>query len=129
MTESLGGQLVSKLDASVSAVISSQGDVDKMNKKMKEIKQLSIPVVAEGESVRVVFHCAGSSSHPHVSLTLCLGFLDACKEGKPAQLVKTYKISDWGNDLEKAFTDVVDAKKPMKSAAVRAAEARDGMSF
>lgn len=38
-----------------------------------------------------------------------------------------YKISDWGRDLEKMFTDIVDGKRgPLKSAAVLAAEARAG---
>ena len=40
--------MVYKLDAAVSAVISSKEDVDKMGKKMKEIKSLNIPVFAEG---------------------------------------------------------------------------------
>ncbi|XP_067939303.1 poly [ADP-ribose] polymerase 1-like [Watersipora subatra] len=104
LISSMGGKMVYKLDSSVSAVISTKEDVDKMGKKMKEIKDLDIPVLAEG-------------------------FLEACKEGSPAELVKAYKISDWGKGLEKAFTSVVDAKRPLKSAAVRAAEARAESQF
>ena len=48
MVSSLSGGISSKLDSSVSAVISSKSDVDKMGKKMKEIKELNIPVVSEG---------------------------------------------------------------------------------
>ena len=48
MVSSLSGSISSKLDSSVSAVISSKSDVDKMGKKMKEIKELNIPVVSEG---------------------------------------------------------------------------------
>lgn len=48
MISSLGGKLVSKLDDSVTAVISSKADVEKMNKKMAEVKALDIPVLAEG---------------------------------------------------------------------------------
>ncbi|KAF6039664.1 PARP1 [Bugula neritina] len=75
-----------------------------MNKKMAEVKALDIPVLAEG-------------------------FLEACKDGKPIELAKTYKLSDWGKPFEKCFTDVVDSKKSTKSAAVRAAEARAEKEF
>ncbi|KAF6035109.1 PARP1 [Bugula neritina] len=104
LISSLGGKLVSKLDDSVTAVISSKADVEKMNKKMAEVKALDIPVLAEG-------------------------FLEACKDGKPIELAKTYKLSDWGKLFEKCFTDVVDSKKSTKSAAVRAAEARAEKEF
>lgn len=51
MVTSLSGTMSTKLDKTVSVVISTKQEVDKMAKKMKEIKQLNIPVVSEGNKI------------------------------------------------------------------------------
>lgn len=101
----LNGTVVSKLDASVSIVISSKREVEKMNKKMKEARDLDIPVLSEG-------------------------FIAACRESKPAEIYESYKLSTyWGRSLDDRFSSVASSAKShssLKSAAVRAAEARAG---
>ncbi|KAF6202111.1 hypothetical protein GE061_004509 [Apolygus lucorum] len=69
----LGGKLESKLNKDVAAVISTESQVEKMNDKMEEVKDLDIQVVPES-------------------------FIDACQDGNAIDKIKELSISPWGSD-------------------------------
>lgn len=74
--ESLGGKLVSTLHEKIAFVISSEDEVEKLNKRMQQVKSFHIQVVDES-------------------------FLDEVAGLSPEKVVeriKSSEISDWGND-------------------------------
>lgn len=74
--EKMGGKLVTKLQERIAVVISNEAEVEKMNKRMSEVEELDIQVVAEE-------------------------FLDAIAKGSPMdtmEKIKTMSICDWGSD-------------------------------
>lgn len=74
--ESMGGRLVTTLQPMIAVVISTPEEVEKMGKRMRDVKKLNIQVVPES-------------------------FLDAIANGTPADTVESIKsmaISEWGSD-------------------------------
>ncbi|XP_033328280.2 poly-(ADP-ribose) polymerase [Megalopta genalis] len=87
----LGGEVSAKLHENVTAVISTQKEIDKMSAKMEEAQSLDIQVITED-------------------------FIDEAKEyTKPAlPLIKKKTISSWGGDLSSRI-NVVAEKSAAKS--------------
>ncbi|XP_066587156.1 poly [ADP-ribose] polymerase [Prorops nasuta] len=77
----LGGKVTTKIDSEVVAVISTPKDVEKLNKKMQEAKDLGIQAVSED-------------------------FLEEVKEftNVTASLINKLTISPWGNDPSPRIT-------------------------
>jgi poly [ADP-ribose] polymerase len=74
--EKMGGRLVSKLQEKIAAVISNEYEVEKMNKRMQEVKRLNIQVVPED-------------------------FVSSIENGtreEAIEKIKTLAISEWGSD-------------------------------
>lgn len=74
--EALGGKLVTTLQPQIAVVISTDDEVEKMNKRMREVEMLDIQVVPES-------------------------FLDSIKNGSPqdtVEAIKSMSICDWGSD-------------------------------
>ncbi|KAM7430085.1 Poly [ADP-ribose] polymerase 1 [Porites harrisoni] len=82
--QDLGGSVVEKVNASVDCCISSQAEVDKKSKKMRDAEKFDVPVVNEG-------------------------YLDAVKKGGAILMISQHSISSWGS---KKGTSVVDAPVP-----------------
>lgn len=87
----LGGDVVTKINENVAAVISTQEEIDKMHKKMEEAERCNIQVITKD-------------------------FIDEAKEyTKPAiSLIKKKTISSWGGDLSSRI-NVVAEKSAAKS--------------
>ncbi|XP_013395651.1 poly [ADP-ribose] polymerase 1 [Lingula anatina] len=84
----MGGMIVSKLDKTVAACISSEAEVQKNSKKIQEAKSADVHVVSED-------------------------FLEAAKKGGAVLMIKEKSICDWGSDPAARLGDVVDG--PVKS--------------
>ncbi|XP_013411414.1 poly [ADP-ribose] polymerase 1-like [Lingula anatina] len=84
----MGGMIVSKLDKTVAACISSEAEVQKNSKKIQEAKSADVHVVSED-------------------------FLEAAKKGGAVLMIKEKSICDWGSDPASRLGDVVDG--PVKS--------------
>uniref|UniRef100_U5EZI1 Poly [ADP-ribose] polymerase n=1 Tax=Corethrella appendiculata TaxID=1370023 RepID=U5EZI1_9DIPT len=69
----MGGKVTTRLSEKVAAVISTPDEVEKMNKRMQEIKELEIQVVPED-------------------------FLDDVKNGGAFSFITSRAICDWGSD-------------------------------
>jgi predicted DNA-binding WGR domain protein len=96
---SLGGKLVTKIQTEIAAIISTEKEVEKLGKRMKDAKVLDIQVVPES-------------------------FFDAVeKSGEPIEKIKSMCISDWGSDplvrISKKARQCHDPKNgPTKATAV-----------
>ena len=74
--EKLGGKLVTKLQEQIAVVISNKDEIEKMNMRMENVRDLEIQVVGEE-------------------------FLDAIAKGSPEdtmEKIKSMSICDWGSD-------------------------------
>lgn len=71
--ERLGGKLVTKLQRMIAVVISNENEVEKMNKRMREVKDLNIQVVPEE-------------------------FLDEITSSNTIEKIKSMSICNWGSD-------------------------------
>lgn len=74
--ERMGGKLVTKLQEKIAVVISTAEEVEKMSKRMSEVRDLNIQVVGED-------------------------FLKAIKDGNPTttiEKIESMAICDWGSD-------------------------------
>lgn len=90
--ERLGGRLVTKLQEKIAVVISNAEEVEKMNKRMQEVKELQIQVVTED-------------------------FLDAIAKGTPTdtiEKIKSMAICEWGSDPLSRMPDE-ETKGPKES--------------
>ncbi|KZC08363.1 PREDICTED: poly [ADP-ribose] polymerase [Dufourea novaeangliae] len=87
----LGGEVITKLNENVAAVISTQQEIDKMSDRMEEVKSLNIQVITED-------------------------FVEEAKEyTKPAvSLIKKKTISSWGGNLSDRI-NIVAEKSSAKS--------------
>lgn len=88
----MGGSVVAKLHENLAAVISNPKEVEKMNKKMEEVKLLDIQVVSED-------------------------FVEEAKDytDPPIMLIKTKTISDWGGDINARLANVIAKSGASKS--------------
>jgi poly [ADP-ribose] polymerase len=75
--EDMGGKVVAKVTEKTTICISSQGELDKMNKKMKDVQECEVPVVAEdyledaekgGALLKIPAHTISSWGAPRHSL-------------------------------------------------------------
>ena len=81
----LGGKLVTRISDKLAAVISTPEEVEKMNKKMEEVKANDIQVVPED-------------------------FLEEAKDGSAILLISKKSICSWGSDPKKRIVvDTVDS--------------------
>jgi len=80
----LGGTVVEKINASVDCCISSQAEIDKKSKKVRDAEKFDVPVVSED-------------------------YLEAVKKGGAKLMIAQHSIASWGN---KKGTSVVDAPTP-----------------
>ncbi|KAG5315729.1 PARP polymerase, partial [Acromyrmex insinuator] len=87
----LGGTVVTKIHQDLAAVISNQNEVDKMNKRMEDVKLHDIQVITED-------------------------FIEEAKEytDSPIMLLKKKTISSWGGDINARLSNVI-AKSASKS--------------
>lgn len=72
--EKMGGKLVTKLHPKTAVVLSTQAEVDKMNKRMQEVQRNNIQVCTES-------------------------FLDDIKGGGTLDYIGKNSICDWGSDV------------------------------
>ncbi len=72
--EKMGGKLVTKLHPKTAVVLSTQAEVDKMNKRMQEVQKNDIQVCTED-------------------------FLDNIKDGGTLDYIAKNSICDWGSDV------------------------------
>lgn len=88
----LGGTVTTKIHQDLAAVISNQNEVDKMNKRMEEVKSHDIQVITED-------------------------FLDEAKEyaDAPIMLLKKKTISSWGGDINARLSNVIAKSNASKS--------------
>ncbi|CAK9797855.1 Poly [ADP-ribose] polymerase [Anthophora quadrimaculata] len=88
----LGGDVTTKIQEHVTAVISTQHEIDKMSKKMEEAKNLNIQVITED-------------------------FVEEAKNyTKPAiSLIKKKTISSWGGNLADRINVVAEKSNALKS--------------
>ncbi|PNF21175.1 Poly [ADP-ribose] polymerase [Cryptotermes secundus] len=87
----LGGKVVTKIHDKLAAVISTPDELEKMTKKMEDVKACDIQVLPED-------------------------FLDEVKDGGALALISERNISSWGSDPQKRIAvDVVDGNKKSKS--------------
>uniref|UniRef100_A0A7R8Z663 Poly [ADP-ribose] polymerase n=1 Tax=Timema douglasi TaxID=61478 RepID=A0A7R8Z663_TIMDO len=82
----MGGKLVTKIHDRLAAVISTPEEVEKMNKRMEEVKKCDVHVVSED-------------------------FLDEVKDGGAPVLIVKKSICSWGSDVKKRIPseDEIDA--------------------
>ncbi|KYN13833.1 PREDICTED: poly [ADP-ribose] polymerase [Trachymyrmex cornetzi] len=80
----LGGTVVTKIHQDLAAVISNQNEVDKMNKRMEDVKSHDIQVITED-------------------------FIEEAKEytDSPIMLLKKKTISSWGGDINARLSNVI----------------------
>ncbi|XP_021941965.1 poly [ADP-ribose] polymerase 1-like, partial [Zootermopsis nevadensis] len=87
----LGGKVVTNIHDKLAAVISTTGEVEKMNKKMEEVKCCDVQVLPED-------------------------FVDEAKDGDVMDLISKKNISSWGSDpCKRIAVDTVDSTKKSKS--------------
>ncbi|KAK2581903.1 hypothetical protein KPH14_002360 [Odynerus spinipes] len=88
----LGGSVITKLHTNLAAVISNPKEIEKMNKRMEEVKSLDIQVVSED-------------------------FVEEAKDytDPPITLIKKKTISDWGGDVSARLADVITKSGTSKS--------------
>lgn len=88
----LGGTVTTKIHQDLAAVISNQNEVDKMNKRMEEVKSQDIQVITED-------------------------FIEEAKEytDAPIMLLKKKTISSWGGDINARLANVVAKSSAPKS--------------
>ncbi|XP_012538492.2 poly [ADP-ribose] polymerase [Monomorium pharaonis] len=88
----LGGTVTTKIHQDLAAVISNQNEVDKMNKRMEEVKSHDIQVITED-------------------------FIDEAKEytDAPIMLLKKKTISSWGGDINARLSNVIAKSNASKS--------------
>lgn len=72
--EKYGGKLTSTIHEKLTAVISTENEIEKMNKKMEDIKNWGIQVMPED-------------------------FLENVAKGNVVDYIKTNSICDWGTDV------------------------------
>ncbi|GFS22250.1 poly [ADP-ribose] polymerase, partial [Elysia marginata] len=96
---SLGGVIVSKVDAKTAAVISSKEELEKNSKTIKEAKKLEVHVVSED-------------------------FVKGCSSGDVPKLITTHSIASWGSQVEKRT-----GQRPTKSAPKSGMSAKDEARF
>ncbi|PSN54639.1 Poly [ADP-ribose] polymerase [Blattella germanica] len=83
--QKLGGKVVTQISDKLAAVISTPTEVEKMNKKMEEVKTCDIQVVPED-------------------------YLDEAKDGSAILLITKKSICSWGSDPQKRIVvDTVDS--------------------
>ncbi|XP_063958511.1 poly [ADP-ribose] polymerase 1-like [Lytechinus pictus] len=88
--QGLGGDVATKITPETACVISTEAEVKKMNKKMKEAKSNDVHVVSED-------------------------FLDAVKNGGAALMITQHSICNWGSDPTTRIADTVASQLPTKS--------------
>lgn len=88
----LGGVVTTKIHQDLAAVISNQNEVDKMNKRMEEVKSHDIQVVTED-------------------------FIQEAKEytDAPIMLLKNKTISSWGGDINARLSNIIAKSGASKS--------------
>ncbi|XP_063621514.1 poly [ADP-ribose] polymerase [Cydia splendana] len=92
----LGGLVTSKITDTLAAVVSSKGELEKMNSKMEEVQRADIEVV-EPSFFDLIDPEKGSIT-------------------KTLELIKEHNIADWGSDPAKRVPqDVIDGKSIHKS--------------
>ncbi|XP_076248590.1 poly-(ADP-ribose) polymerase [Calliopsis andreniformis] len=98
----LGGEVTIKIHDHLTAVISTQQEIDKMSKKIEEAKNLNIQVITED-------------------------FIDEAKEYETSaiQLIKRKTISSWGGNLADRI-NIVAQKSAAKSKSKSAFEKKSG---
>ena len=80
----LGGKLITRISDKLAAVISTPEEVEKMGKRMEEVKKSDIQVVSED-------------------------FLEEAKDGDAIALISKKSICSWGSDPKKRIVvDTVD---------------------
>lgn len=79
--EKMGGKLVTKIHPNTAVVLSTQNEVDKMNKRMQEVQRNDIQVCAED-------------------------FLDNIKNGGTLDYIAKNSICDWGSDVSQFVCDL-----------------------
>lgn len=82
--EKMGGKLVTKIHPKTSVVLSTEAEVEKMNKRMQEVQNNNIQVCTEN-------------------------FLDDIKEGGTLEYIAKNSICDWGSDVGFLNLDIVRA--------------------
>lgn len=80
--EKMGGKLVTKIHPKTSVVLSTEAEVEKMNKRMQEVQNNNIQVCTEN-------------------------FLDDIKEGGTLEYIAKNSICDWGSDVGFLNLDIV----------------------
>ncbi|KAK2177762.1 hypothetical protein NP493_581g01048 [Ridgeia piscesae] len=96
----LGGKIVTKVDKTTAACISSKGKLLRRSKLIKAAKDSDIQVVD-------------------------VGFVEAVKKGGAALLIKQHSICSWGSEPLQRLGDVVDG--PMKSMSTKRREKEEKM--
>ncbi|XP_047370272.1 poly [ADP-ribose] polymerase [Vespa velutina] len=88
----LGGSVVTKIHENLAAIISNLKEIEKMNKRMEDVKSLDIQVVSED-------------------------FIEEAKDytEPPFALIKKKTISDWGGDVKTRLADVIAKSGSSKS--------------
>ncbi|KAL0113855.1 hypothetical protein PUN28_011294 [Cardiocondyla obscurior] len=88
----LGGTVTTKLHQDLAAVISNQNEVEKMNKRMEDVKSYDIQVITED-------------------------FVEEAKEysDAPIMLLKKKTISSWGGDINARLSNVIAKSNASKS--------------
>lgn len=88
----LGGTVTTKIHQDLVAVISNQNEVEKMNKRMEDVKEYDIQVITED-------------------------FIEEAKEytDAPIMLLKKKTISSWGGDINARLSNVIAKSGTSKS--------------
>lgn len=88
----LGGSVITKIHENLAAVISNLKEIEKMNKRMEDVKSLDIQVVSED-------------------------FVEEAKDYTELAfaLIKKKTISDWGGDIKTRLADVIAKSGSSKS--------------
>lgn len=88
----LGGTVTTKIHQDLAAVISNQNEVDKMSKRMEDVKSYDIQVITED-------------------------FVEEAKEytDAPIMLLKKKTISSWGGDINARLSNVIAKSSASKS--------------
>ncbi|XP_064601493.1 LOW QUALITY PROTEIN: poly [ADP-ribose] polymerase 1-like [Liolophura sinensis] len=83
---SLGGDVVSKVDGTLAACISTKAEVEKNSKGIKDAKKADVQVVDEG-------------------------FLEACRKGGAALMIQQRNLCSWGSDPLRRISEPSTSKK------------------
>uniref|UniRef100_T1IQQ9 Poly [ADP-ribose] polymerase n=1 Tax=Strigamia maritima TaxID=126957 RepID=T1IQQ9_STRMM len=89
--ESLGGKVVTKIDKTVAAVISTKAEVDKMSKKIEEAEDADVHVISED-------------------------YIDSVQNGGAVLLIIEKSICDWGSDPHSRVQEPGDVKSKKSGA-------------